>query len=57
MVCNGYDIIDLGVMVPAEKIIQRAIEEKVDMIGLSGLITPSLEEMVHVASGTGESRI
>ena len=50
MACNGYDIIDLGVMVPAEKIIQRAIEEKVDMIGLSGLITPSLEEMVHVAS-------
>ena len=50
MACNGYEIIDLGVMVPAEKIIQRAIEEKVDMIGLSGLITPSLEEMVHVAS-------
>lgn len=49
MACNGYEIIDLGVMVPAEKIIQRAIEEKVDMIGLSGLITPSLEEMVHVA--------
>lgn len=50
MACNGYEIIDLGVMVPAEKIIQRAIEEKVDMIGLSGLITPSLEEMVHVAT-------
>lgn len=50
MGCNGYEIIDLGVMVPAETIIQRAIEEKVDMIGLSGLITPSLEEMVHVAS-------
>jgi 5-methyltetrahydrofolate--homocysteine methyltransferase len=49
MACNGYDIIDLGVMVPVEIIIQRAIEEKVDMIGLSGLITPSLEEMVHVA--------
>lgn len=49
MACNGYEIIDLGVMVPAEKIIQRAIEEKVDMIGLSGLITPSLEEMTHVA--------
>ena len=49
MACNGYDIIDLGVMVPAETIVQRAIEEKVDMIGLSGLITPSLEEMVHVA--------
>ncbi|MDR0892562.1 MAG: methionine synthase, partial [Mediterranea sp.] len=45
MACNGYDIIDLGVMVPAETIIQRAIEEKVDIIGLSGLITPSLEEM------------
>lgn len=49
MACNGFDIIDLGVMVPAEIIIQRAIEEKVDMIGLSGLITPSLEEMAHVA--------
>lgn len=49
MACNGYEIIDLGVMVPAETIIQRAIEEKVDMVGLSGLITPSLEEMVHVA--------
>ena len=47
--CNGYEIIDLGVMVPAETIVQRAIEEKVNMIGLSGLITPSLDEMVHVA--------
>ena len=50
MGCNGYEIIDLGVMVPAEVIVQRAIEEKVDMVGLSGLITPSLEEMVHVAT-------
>lgn len=49
MACNGYEIIDLGVMVPAETIVQRAMEEKVDMVGLSGLITPSLEEMVHVA--------
>lgn len=49
MACNGYEIIDLGVMVPAETIVQRAIEEKVNMIGLSGLITPSLDEMVHVA--------
>ena len=49
MACNGYEIVDLGVMVPAETIGQRAIEEKVDMIGLSGLITPSLEEMAHVA--------
>ena len=49
MACNGYDIVDLGVMVPAETIVQHAIEEKVDMIVLSGLITPSLEEMVHVA--------
>ena len=49
MACNGYEIIDLGVMVPAETIVQHAIEEKVDMIGLSGLITPSLDEMVHVA--------
>ncbi len=50
MACNGYDIIDLGVMVPAETIVRRVVEEKVDMIGLSGLITPSLEEMVHVAA-------
>lgn len=49
MACNNYEIIDLGVMVPAEAIVQKAIEEKVDAIGLSGLITPSLEEMVHVA--------
>ncbi|MEN6619439.1 MAG: methionine synthase [Rikenellaceae bacterium] len=48
--CNNYEIIDLGVMVPAEKIIDTAIKENVDFIGLSGLITPSLEEMVHVAS-------
>ncbi|AXY57455.1 methionine synthase [Acinetobacter chinensis] len=47
--CNGYDIIDLGVMVPAEKILQTAIDENVDIIGLSGLITPSLDEMVFVA--------
>ncbi|MEC5393734.1 methionine synthase [Bergeyella sp. RCAD1439] len=47
--CNNYEIVDLGVMVPAEKIIQAAIEEKVDVIGLSGLITPSLDEMVHIA--------
>ena len=48
--CNDYDIVDLGVMVPADKILQRAREEKVDVIGLSGLITPSLDEMVHLAS-------
>ena len=47
--CNGYDIVDLGVMVPAEKILQTAREQKCDIIGLSGLITPSLDEMVHVA--------
>ncbi|MGB2503035.1 MAG: dihydropteroate synthase, partial [Flavobacteriaceae bacterium] len=47
--CNNYEIIDLGVMVPLEKIINTAIEEKVDIIGLSGLITPSLEEMIYVA--------
>jgi len=47
--CNGYDIVDLGVMVPAEKILQVAKDEKCDIIGLSGLITPSLDEMVHVA--------
>lgn len=50
MACNGYEVIDLGVMVPAELIVKRAQEEKVDMIGLSGLITPSLEEMVNVAT-------
>lgn len=47
--CNGYEIIDLGVMVPADKILETAITQKVDIIGLSGLITPSLDEMVHVA--------
>lgn len=47
--CNGYDIIDLGVMVPADKILDTAKKEKVAIIGLSGLITPSLDEMVHVA--------
>lgn len=47
--CNGYDIVDLGVMVPCEKILKVAIDEKVDIIGLSGLITPSLDEMVFVA--------
>jgi 5-methyltetrahydrofolate--homocysteine methyltransferase len=49
LACNNYDVVDMGVMVPAEKILDRAIEEKVDVIGLSGLITPSLDEMVHVA--------
>ena len=47
--CNNYEVIDLGVMVPSEQILARAREEKVDMVGLSGLITPSLDEMVHVA--------
>lgn len=47
--CNGYDIIDLGVMVPADKILETAQRENVDIIGLSGLITPSLDEMVHIA--------
>lgn len=49
MACNNYEIIDMGVMVPAEQIVRKAKEEKVDIIGLSGLITPSLEEMVNVA--------
>lgn len=49
LACNNFDIIDLGVMVPAEKILDAAIEHQVDAIGLSGLITPSLDEMVHVA--------
>lgn len=47
--CNGYEILDLGVMVPCEKILDTAIKEEVDIIGLSGLITPSLDEMVYVA--------
>ncbi len=47
--CNGYDIIDMGVMVPADKILETAQKENVDIIGLSGLITPSLDEMVHIA--------
>src|SRR5262249_25941724 len=47
--CNDYEVIDLGVMVPCEKILQTARERQVDLIGLSGLITPSLDEMVHVA--------
>lgn len=47
--CNNYEIVDMGVMVPADKILKKAREEKVDIIGLSGLITPSLDEMVHVA--------
>ncbi len=50
LACNNYDIVDLGVMVPADKILRIAREEKVDIIGLSGLITPSLDEMVHVAA-------
>ncbi len=49
LACNNYEVLDLGVMVPADKILDKAIEEKVDIIGLSGLITPSLEEMAHVA--------
>ena len=52
--CNNYEIIDLGVMVPAEEIVNKAIEEQVDIIGLSGLITPSLEEMVNVARALEE---
>jgi len=49
LACNNYEVIDLGVMVPCEKILESAIENKVDVIGLSGLITPSLDEMIHVA--------
>ena len=47
--CNGYEVVDLGVMVPAERILETAVEKQVDVIGLSGLITPSLDEMEHVA--------
>ena len=49
LACNNYEVIDLGVMVPCEKILQTAKEQQVDILGLSGLITPSLDEMVHVA--------
>ncbi|MDI1303130.1 MAG: methionine synthase [bacterium] len=49
LACNNYDVVDMGVMVPADKILERARQENVDIIGLSGLITPSLDEMVHVA--------
>src|SRR5690606_19024138 len=49
LACNNYDVVDLGVMVPSDKIIEAAKREAVDVIGLSGLITPSLDEMVHVA--------
>jgi 5-methyltetrahydrofolate--homocysteine methyltransferase len=50
LACNNYDVVDLGVMVPAEKILQAAIDEQADIVGLSGLITPSLDEMCHVAA-------
>src|SRR6185312_8071182 len=49
LACNNYEVIDMGVMVPCEKILERAKEVRADIIGLSGLITPSLDEMVHVA--------
>lgn len=55
--CNNYDIIDLGVMVPAERIIETAINEKADIIGLSGLITPSLDEMIHVAKELDRNKL
>ena len=57
MACNNYEIIDMGVMVPAEEIVKKAVEEKVDIIGLSGLITPSLEEMVRVAKALKEANL
>ena len=55
MACNGYEVIDMGVMVPADQIVRKAQEEHVDMVGLSGLITPSLEEMVNVAEALKEA--
>ncbi|WP_225036723.1 methionine synthase [Winogradskyella sp. SM1960] len=55
--CNNYEIIDLGVMVPPEKIVETAIKEKVDIIGLSGLITPSLDEMVYVSKALEKENI
>src|SRR5439155_2670496 len=55
--CNSYDVVDLGVMVPADKILQTAVDEKADLVGLSGLITPSLDEMVFVAKEMERRRI
>ena len=57
MACNGYEVIDLGVMVPAEEIVRKALELKPDVIGLSGLITPSLEEMVHTVHALAEAGV
>lgn len=57
MACNNYEVIDMGVMVPAEQIVRKAVEEKVDIIGLSGLITPSLEEMVNVVRQLREAGV
>lgn len=55
MACNNYEVIDMGVMVPAEQIVKKVIEEGADLVGLSGLITPSLDEMVHVAIELGKA--
>jgi len=55
--CNNFEVIDLGVMVPAEKILDEAVSQKADIVGLSGLITPSLEEMIHVASEMERRRL
>ena len=57
MACNNYRIIDLGVMCPAQKIVETALKEKVDVIGLSGLITPSLDEMCHTATALAEAGV
>ncbi|MGA0212690.1 MAG: dihydropteroate synthase, partial [Flavobacteriaceae bacterium] len=57
LACNNYEIVDLGVMVPPEVIIKRAVEEQVDVIGLSGLITPSLDEMVYVTQELARQKI
>ena len=55
LACNNYDIVDLGVMVPTDRIVEAALREQVDLVGLSGLITPSLEEMVYVATELGRA--
>ena len=57
LACNNYEVIDLGVMVPTEKIIESALAEQPDIIGLSGLITPSLDEMIHIATALNEAGI
>ena len=57
LACNNYHVIDLGVMVPAEQIVEQVLEYRADIVGLSGLITPSLEEMIHVIEALNRAHI